>query len=387
MMPARQASRRRNDPLESLARRIEDARSRTLGWLASMQATGEPRGVLRISAYHDERQWPGMLLPGSYNGVNALGLLGGLDDWSPAERTALADWFERARLPDGRFRVAGMTDATVFKKPDLAETWRYIDFHVTNYTLGAIEALDPARKPELAFVKPLLDPTELGCWLSGRDLRDPWQEGNNIVNLGSFWLLMMQHGDAELHARVSAAFEQLFAWHERLQEPSTGFWGVGQLSDPLKLLHAFAGSMHNFHLWYATGRTLPFHERAVDYCLALPPAIDSACIDVDAVDVLVHGHAVLGYRRDEIERWCLAMLEALLGFQNDDGGFSDVKEGVRRQDGWIKGYEEPQGLSNTFATWFRWIAIAMAADLVWPGRWPWRFRRMTGIGYRREMRR
>ncbi len=78
------------------------------------------------------------------------------------------------------------------------------------------------------------------------------------------------------------------------------------------------------------------------------------------------------------------MLEALLDFQNADGGFADVTEGVRRQDGWVGGYAEPQGLSNGFATWFRWIVIAMIADLLWPGRWAWRFRRMAGIGYRRQ---
>jgi hypothetical protein len=387
MMQAGQALRVAGDPLEALARRIDEARARTLDWLATMQVQAEPRGVMRISAHHDVARWPGMLLPGSYNGVNALSLLGGLDGWSRSERAALIDWFERARLPDGRFRIAGMRDEDVFKKPDRAETWRYIDFHVTNYTLGAIEALDPARSPELAFAKPLLDPTELGFWLSQRDLRDPWQEGNNIVNLGGFWLLMAQHGHDALKARVAAAFDQLFAWHDRLQEPATGFWGVGQLSDPLRLLHAFAGSMHNFHLWYATGRPLPFQDKAVDYCLSLPPAIDSACIDVDAVDVLIHGHGLLDHRRPEIERWCLSMLEALLDFQNADGGFADVTEGVRRQDGWVGGYAEPQGLSNGFATWFRWIAIAMIADMIWPGRWPWRFRRMVGIGYRRELSR
>ncbi|MBX9875699.1 MAG: hypothetical protein K2X84_12630, partial [Beijerinckiaceae bacterium] len=190
--------------------------------------------------------------------------------------------------------------------------------------------------------------------------------------------------DAAVQARVATALEHLFAWHDRLQEPSTGFWGVGQLSDPTRLLHAFAGSMHNFHLWYETGRPLPFQDKAVDYCLSLPPAIDSACIDVDAVDVLVHGHALLGDRREAIARWCLTLLEALLAFQNADGGFADVREGVRRQDGWVRGYEEPQGLSNSFATWFRWIAIAMIADLLWPGRRNWRFRRMVGIGYRRQ---
>ncbi|WP_131852770.1 hypothetical protein [Bosea sp. BK604] len=373
-----------DDAREALAQRVEAARVRTLDWLATMQAVGEPRGVMRISAQHDPGKWPGMLLPGSYNGINLLSLIGGLDDWSADERATLVAWFERWRLSDGRFRIAGMTDDAVFKKPDRTETWRYIDFHVTNYSLGAIEALDPARKPLLAFAEPFLDVKELGAWLSLRDLRDPWQEGNNIVNLGSFLLLMARDGNAAVKAQVDAALETLFAWHDRLQEPSTGFWGVGQLSDPLKLLHAFAGSMHNFHLWYETGRPLPFHERALDYCLTLPPAIDSACIDVDAVDVLVNGHAMLGYRRAAIEQWCLELLEALLSFQNPDGGFADTRDGVRRQDGWVRGYEEPQGLSNTFATWFRWIAVAMIADLLWPGRWPWAFRRMVGIGYRKE---
>lgn len=371
-------------PLAALALQVEVARTQTLGWLCSMQARGFPRGVTRASAHHDERAWPGMLLPGTYNGVHALALLGGLETWSAAERRALADWLERARLPDGRFRVAGMRDGDVFKKPDRGETWRYIDFHVTNYALRAVEALDPAREPLLAFVEPWLDPKELGDWLSRRDLRDPWQEGNNIVNLGSFLMLLERGGDEWTRKRAAAALESIFAWHDRLQEPATGFWGVGQLSDPTRLLHAFAGSMHNFHLWYAAGRTLPFHARAIDYCLTLPPAIDSACIDVDAVDVLVHGHRMLGYRQAEIETWCRTMLAALLDFQNGDGGFADVRGGVRRQDGWVRGYEEPQGLSNTFATWFRWIAIAMIADLFWPGRWPFAFTRTVGIGYRKE---
>jgi len=377
------ARRQAAEPLAAAAERIETARLRTLAWLATMQAPGEPRGVMRISAAHDQARWPGMLLPGSYNGVHALALIGGLDDFAPAERAALAGWFETSRLPDGRFRIAGMRDEDVFKKPDRAETWRYIDFHVTNYTLRAIEALDPARKPLLDFARPWLDPQELGAWLSLRDLRDPWQEGNNLVNLGSFLMLFGRDGDAATKSEVERAMELIFAWHDRLQEPTTGFWGVGQLSDPQRLLHAFAGSMHNFHLWYARGRPLPFHERAVDYCLTLPPSIDSACIDVDAVDVLVHGHRLLGYRKPEIEAWCLTMLEALLDFQNRDGGFADVATGTRRQDGWVHGYAEPQGLSNTFATWFRWIAIAMVADLIWPGRWPWHFARTVGIGYRR----
>ncbi len=360
---------------------IEAARNQTLNWLASMQAEGMPRGVTRISAMHDAGRWPGVLLPGTYNAVMCLDLLGGPKGFSAPERAGLIAWLESNRLPDGRFRIAGMKEADVFKKPDKAETWRYIDFHVTNYTLGAIEALDPAHPPVMEFAKPYLGEQTLGHWLSLRDLRDPWQEGNNIVNLASFLLLLARHGGAPGSA-VKAALGQLFDWHDRLQEPATGFWGVGQHSDKTRMLHAFAGAMHNFHIWYETGRPLPHHERAVDYVLTLPAAAHSACIDADAVDLLVHALRILDYRRSEIRAWLVELLNSLLSEQNPDGGFCDVREGVRRQDGWVRGYKEPQGISNTFATWFRWIAIAMVADVLYPGRWNWAFRRMIGIGYR-----
>ena len=370
-------------PLDSdLQHAIDTARQRSLQWLADMQAPGLPRGVCRISAVHDVSAWPGMLLPGTYNAMMALDLLGGLDGWSDADRHALVGWLLQHRRADGIFRIPGMHDDAVFKKPDQAETWRYIDFHVTNYSLGAVQALMPDTQPQLSFAQPWLDTTTLKAWLADRDLRDPWQEGNNIVNLGSFLLLMRDQGDAALQARVAASLAVLFDWHYRLQEPSTGFWGVGQASDPVRALHAMAGSMHNFHLWYATGRPLPYQDKAVDWCLAQPPQIDSACIDVDLVDLLVHAHWLIDHRRADIEVWLRQLLPRLLAIQRDDGGFADVNEGVRRQDGWVRGYQEPQGLSNTFATWFRWIAIAMIADTLWPSRWPWRFRRMVGIGYR-----
>jgi len=364
----------------ALQTRIAAARAATLAWLDTMEAEGLPRGVMRASAAHDPAAWPGILLPGTYNGLLCRHLLDGMDDIAAAPLIA---WLESHRRADGVFRVPGMRDDTVFKKPDPAETWRYIDFHVTNYALGAIEALDAARAPVLTFVRPFLDPLTLKAWLAERDLRDPWQEGNNIVNLGSFFLLLRRFGLADA-AVIDQAMDIMFAWHERLQEPATGFWGVGQSSDPRAALHAMAGSMHNFHLWYATGRKLPYQDKAVDYALAQPTGIDSACIDVDLVDLLVHGHMLIDHRRTETTRWLQAKLAALLDFQNEDGGFADERAGIRRQDGWVRGYEEPQGVSNTFSTWFRWIAIAMIADLLGP-RWRrWNFRRMVGIGYRLE---
>jgi hypothetical protein len=359
--------------------RIDQARTATLAWLDMMQAPGAPSGVARISAAHDPVGWPGVLLSGTYNAVLCRHLL----DREHGDAAPLVPWLESHRRDDGVFRVPGMRDEDVFKKPDAVETWRYIDFHVTNYSLGAVEALAPTRKPALDFVLPFLDPLILKAWLAERDLRDPWQEGNNIVNLGSFLLLIKRFERARA-AAVDQALKILFAWHERLQDPATGFWGVGQSCDPRAGLHAMAGSMHNFHLWYATHRPLPYQDKAVDYALARPTEIDSACIDVDLVDLLVHAHMLIDHRRAETVGWLRAKLTALLDFQNADGGFADERAGIRRQDGWVRGYEEPQGISNTFATWFRWIAIAMIADLLEPGWRRWNFRRMIGIGYRME---
>ncbi len=365
----------------SLARRIEAARTRTLAWLASMQAPGMPAGVLRISPAHDTTRWPGVLLPGTYNAIMCADLIGALPEIGPASperREVLVAWIESFRRHDGVFRIPQMRDEDVFKKPDLAETWRYIDFHVTNYALGAIEALAPARAPVLDFARPYLDPAHLKAWLADRDLRDPWQEGNNIVNLAGFLLALERHHGAD----IARALDILFDWHDRLQEPTTGFWGVGQHGDPLRMLHAMAGSMHNYHLWYARGRPLPHFDKAVAYCLSLPPRVDSACIDVDVVDVLIHGLRAGVAPVERTRAWLRDILDAILEAQNPDGGFADVRTGTRRQDGWVRGYEEPQGLSNTFATWFRWIAIAMAAEVLVPGARDWRFRRSIGIGYR-----
>jgi len=360
---------------------IDVAKSRSLDWFRSMQASGYPNGVSRISTFHDEQAWPGMLLPGTYNSVMGRALLGDIDQWLPKERNELASWLRAHRQADGVFKIPGMRDDDVFKKPDIKETWRYIDFHVTNYSVGALVFLCPDERPKLDFVLPWLDLTFLKAWLAERDLRDPWQEGNNIVNLCGFLMLL----PSESQPQALAALNEIFKWHYRLQEPATGFWGVGQLSDELLALHAMAGSMHNFHLWYALGEKLPYQDRSVDYALAQEPKIVSACIDVDLVDLLVHAHLLNDYRRFDIEIWLKEILTRLLSFQNADGGFPDAREGSWRQDGWVKGYEEAQGFSNTFSTWFRWIAIAMISDCLWPGWRTWHFREMIGIGYRRPL--
>jgi len=363
-----------------IQKRIFEARERTLAWFDAMAAPGHPKGVSRSAAEHDIDAWPQILLPGTYNALMNRQLIGGLDGLGEAERDALAAWIGDFRLPDGKFRLPGMADADVFKKPDLTETWMYIDFHLTNYSLGGLDAIGRLGDASpLTFAVPWLETDLLTDWLARRDMSDPWQEGNNIVNLSSFLLLMRR--DEALRPSVEAALDILVDWHLETVEPETGFWGEGQLADPTRLLHAMAGATHNYHLFYALRRPVPHFDKAVDYCLSCDPVVVSACIDVDIVDILACAHRLVDYRRGDIETWFRTFLPRLLDFQGADGGFADELTGTRRFDGWVRGYEEPQGVSNTFATWFRWIAIAMMAEVLWPGLHPWQFRRMIGIGY------
>jgi hypothetical protein len=355
-----------------IARAVDGAE----GFLWSLQAPGEPAGVFRTSAAHDPATWPSVLLAGTYDSLMALALTGGIARLAPAQRTAAAAFVLRFRRPDGSFHLPQHRPEDTWKRPERDETDRYIAFHLTNYALGALEALGHEDPPVLDFARPFLDPLRLDAWLARRDMRDPWLEGNNIVNLASF--LMLFRGAEAGAARVALA--RMLDWHRFNQEPATGFWGVGQ-GDPQQHLHAMAGATHNFHLFYALREPVPFAERIIDYCLTLPVAVQSACIDVDIVDILVNFHADTDHRRGEIRAWLAAKLDALLAFQGPDGGFADVATGIRRFDGWVRGYSEPQGLSNSFATFFRLIAIALCAATLHPGLRPWRFRRMLGIGY------
>jgi hypothetical protein len=356
--------------------RVEPAVARAEQYLWSLQVPGEPVGVFRASHAHDPAAWPGVLLPGSYDALMALALTGGIERMSTAERGVASAFLKRFRRADGSFHIPQQQSKDTYKRPEREETALYIAFHLTNYALGA---LGGDERPVLDFARPFLDPLRLNAWLARRDLRDPWLEGNNIVNLASFLSLFVRRGDEDA-VMARAGLKHLVDWHRFNQEPATGFWGVGQ-ADPRQRLHAMAGATHNFHLFYALGEPIPYAERIVDYCLALPRPVESACIDVDIVDILANFHALMDYRRAEIRAWLAAKLEALLDFQNPDGGFADTREGVRRLDGWINGYSEPQGLSNSFATFFRLLAIAMIARTLVPELRRWRFRRMLGIGY------
>lgn len=372
-------------PAGLMQSRVEAARQHSLAWILARQAPDAPRGVFRLSTAHDPALWPGMLLPASASGVLCLKLFGEIIHFRGDERAGLVDWFERARRADGLFSIAGMTDDTLRQRGNPGESWRYIGLAITVQALAAIEALDPLRKPRLEFADPWSDVIILKAWLSERDMRDPLTEGVNLANLGAFQLLRQRHGTYDEKHAAKAGLAAILDWLERNQEPSSGFWGVGQSLSATRMVQAMTGAAGVFQLFHAARRTLPFCSKAVDFALSLsPPRVHGAATDLALADLLAHSASLADYRRAAIDQWLAKMLDALLDFQNQDGGFPDTRTGVWQQDGWPRGYQEKQGLSNMCATFMRWQAIALICERLWPGWRAWGFRRSAGPGFRAE---
>lgn len=341
---------------------------------------GMPFGVKRCSAFHDAERWPDMMLAATYNATHALVLSGAYQNLTKQQTDELCGFVQGFQTQSGAFRFRRMREDEIWKGIDLEYTWAYIDQHITNYAVGMLRALGRDARMPLGFMHAQMNPDALEAWLSRRDLGNPWLEGNSVVNLAGCLIHEMEGRDDELLGRL---METLFRWHDRWQDPETGYWGTNHPARPASLLEGMAGAAHNFHLFYYYNRPIPYAEKIVDHCLSfMAGGVRSACLDVDVVDVLANLYKT-GYRRAEIEDALAQFAQRLIAFQNEDGGFADEKNGgVRRMDGWVGGYWEPQGLSNCFATWFRTATLAMIACVLEPASIPrWHFRNTIGIGY------
>jgi len=356
---------------------------RAAKWLDGMRwpgASSRNAGITRSSDWHDVERWPDMLLPATYNSVIARILIGEHYNIPDEEKRGVGDFLTRFQGDDGRFGMPSMNAGSVYKHPEIGRTWEYIGLHISNYARQALAWCSPANLKEPVFVEEIIPNDEqadsaVAKWITARYWRDPWMEGNVIVNVAGLLLERSQR------RRVDEMIEEL----NKIQDPTTGFWGVDQARTRRALLHAFAGGMHSFHLYYHNGVTVPNAAAAIDVALDLGEheldGLTSACLDVDLVEMLASLWPV-NHRRNDIRGLIARKVKVILSAQNPDGGFYDEAEGIRRFDGWVGGYWEPQGLSNCFATWFRSLTVAIGLSVIDPQTIEnWTFRDRIGIGY------
>lgn len=364
--------------MKNLKEKLMISREKAISWLKSMEVPEYGFGVRKASKWHNIKEDYGMLLPATYNTTHCAILLGMYDDITENQKNQLIKFFESFRNGEGIYKIPEMLAKDIWKRKNIEYSQEYVDFHITNYTMGAISSLNQDYKHNFKFVEKYRNIEELKYWLSLRMMDDPWLEGNNIVNLASFYFKMIEQGEVELKENIN----YLLNWHNLTQDPKTGYWGTNLEENPATQLYGMAGAAHNYHIYFMLNEPIKYYKEIIDYCINFSnQGVLSACLDIDVVDILVN-MLKYGYKEKEIKETLKNKLEWLLEFQNEDGGFCDVKDGIRRMDGWVRGYWEPQGESNDFATWFRMATIGMCAVVLFPEmKDEWHFRNTIGIGY------
>jgi hypothetical protein len=352
----------------ALERALDRCRVRAARFFAAQRLPRDGELFWRHSVTHDPARNPAHLLYGTWGGLFGTLTVGGPSALSDENRVAAARALVRFQRPDGAFLPELPPEVTRQDDPE------YDVFHWTNYAWGALRAIGGIPVYPPTFLAPYLTAEGLAAWLARRDLARPWSEGNNVVNLASFLALVADGGVAAARERLA----ELRTWHDEHQHSRTGFWHSDAPVRTTDLEYCMAGAAHVLHLYYYLGAPVPNVAKLVESCIALEPlGIESACIDLDMVDLLSHLRCY-GHRITEIDRILRRYLIELLQVQNADGGFCDnyVTEHA------VYGEVTPPGVSVTWVTWFRLATIGMSACALIPDeRERWWFRETLGSGY------
>jgi len=360
-----------------LENRIVTARKRALAYLESMSCeTGVGFGW-RIGNYHDEHKDPGFLLYGTWCGVYLAVLLGIDSQWSHEYKQSVLNTLQSGQRDDGYFQLSSWSEQNHH-----LHSWQYALFHATNYCLGALRVLGKAPCKPFSFLEAYQNPTVLQAWLDARCMFLPGMEGNNVVNMASFFLEHARQG----FDWAQDAFETLLAWHFRVQNPQTGYFDRLRHNNYANMSHSVTGAAHNLHLFWYSDTRLPRGDLVINDCLCIASnGSSTACTDIDVTDILIHlandNELADQTLRARIGNALALLMTDLLDRQNPDGGFGD---GIRGELN-LAGYRTPHHVSNIWATWFRMTTIGMISEALGLSKaGTWRFRDTIGMGYRKR---
>lgn len=300
--------------------------------------------------------------------------------------------------------------------PARGHNWQYVTWQSTMFARSALEALGDRSAYPAAFLEDLKSPDRIVSWLEERNWRNPWLESNNIMFAALF---LLQEADA-LHGDANGAIlEAMFRWLDDHQNPVTGYWDLGRGSS---LLNAMAGAFHLYFLYLITGRRVQYPERILESTLSLqqpdglfdPRGGGGACLDLDAVDILVKFSHLTDYRSEDVRTALGRAFAGILGNQNADGGFCEARRRAIWQKSRKRRLAEFTGLdrllnrpwqgrpvehisisgikqlrhqvdaSDLWATWFRSLALALVSTR-YPGEFiqgvNWRFKTTPTLGW------
>lgn len=185
---------------------------------------------------------------------------------------------------------------------DAAHDREHLIFHLTCTVLAACQHFHVPVRYSVVNAHRFCDRNYLAQWLSERDLKRAWLEGNNILFVGQ---LLVYLRDYERHPGAQAALEFWFSWLDNNVDRRTGLWGTDGFCTPAEAVY---GGYHQLLVYFHEEHRIPNARGLVDTILALqhidgsfsPSGNGGACEDVDCVDILVNIYKRNDYRRAQI---------------------------------------------------------------------------------------
>ncbi len=249
--------------------------------------------------------------------VLLLELLGTLKEMKENDPDRVGQWvryIQSFQKNDGHF-----VDQEMLKSgyKTAAFSGEYIDWQQTYFACHALDALGVAPAHPLGFLRPWLDKNYLSQWLQKISLKKIWFESNRLM-----WLMYFFYktGHPELIDRV-------LDWLDSIQDPKTGYYGTAHGAD---LWTGMGGAFHLYMFYFYRKRPLRYLNKIIDSTLKLQlpegsflPVGGGACVDLDAIDILVNISQRTPYRHKDVMSALRLAQQSILNQKIPGGVFAE----------------------------------------------------------------
>ena len=401
---------------------IQIIRGNVLNWLETLRVKNTTYGVYKMSKSTEAT------LFSSCFAVFLRKLYHDLDDVPSGKKEEWVKFIQGCQDKEtGLFIDRKLEQECKFeKKLGTSHGFGYTTWQSTTFCLSALEALGAEKRYPLRFLDSWKDSEKIESWLSSLDWKkNTWCNGNLAMFLGIALIHEMQSTNL---SEIREYVDIYFKWHNKNQDPLTGFWGTN-LGTPID--HGLFGAMHQYLLYYYLNRRINYMDKIIDNTLLLQKedGLFSAqgggdgCMDLDAIDTLVNMHMLIDHKRPLIKSAMEKAFISTLDLQCEDGGFlwtkrykfdirnwynigtsfihhrnlnywrNSCKDAVigqfvyynkpRLSPGWTS-TPIPTSESDLFSTWFRSLNLALISQILpkCPYRkYNWGFLESPGLGY------
>lgn len=321
---------------------------RTHKWLDSLRVEDKFFGRFKMSASADDTIFSSCFAAYIYQ------LIGAMDSLTDEQRI---EWLEYITSFQDESTGLFLDQAIEGRNLHSGHDFRYVSWQLTTFCLSAIKALGGELKYPLSFLQKegYNTPEGVRNLLESFNWGNPWGAGNLAMFIG---IMLIWDAESNNELDTSPAVKEFFDWHDNFQNPDTGFWGAGKVTE---YHNGLFGAYHQYLLYFYAGRDLKYKQTIIDKTLSFqnidgmfaPQMGGGGCEDIDAIDSLVQLYLRTGYKEVEVKKCLLKAYNAISDLESPNGGFI---WGVRKHYGPI------MYLRNLFSFWrqpdlYQWVFV------------------------------